>query len=311
MPDRPLAAAACVLAAMALIGFIDQFVQVIARDGSLWTFHLLRSAMMAALAAAWLGATGTRLRVASWRGLAGRSVLMSAAMIVYFGALGFLPVAQAAAGLFSAPLFVAAISAGLLGRRIGAVGALAVPAGFAGVLLVLAPDPASFGAATLVPVASGAFYAAAVLATRAWCARETALALALGIVACMAVWGAGGIAVAAIVGPGEGFLGRGWVRPDAAMLGWVALQAVGSLAALVALSRAYLMAEASTVSVFEYSVLGFSAGFGWLVWGDRLGPAGLAGLALIAGAGAAIAWRERRGPAAATAAPPARRRSGA
>ncbi len=74
---------------------------------------------------------------------------------------------------------------------------------------------------------------------------------------------------------------------------WTVVQAVGSLVAVLLLTRGYQLAEASLVSVFEYSVLGFSALFGWLVWGDVLGPAGLLGLALIAGAGSLIALRGR------------------
>ena len=294
MEDRPLAAAAHVVAAMAIIGLIDQFVQVIARDGSLWTFHLLRAAMMWAMALAWIAASGARPRVVSWRGVAGRSAIMSAAMMIYFGALGFVPVAQAAAGLYAAPVFVAILSTVLLGRRLGPARAAAAVAGFAGVLLVLAPDPGAMGLATLVPVASGAFYAVAVLATRLWCAREEALVLALGVFACMAAWGAGGIVVDAVWGLGDGFLGRGWVAPTAEVWLWTGVQAVGSLVAVVLLSRGYLLAEASFVSLFEYSVLGFSALFGLLLWGERLGPGGLAGLALICGAGIAVAALERR-----------------
>lgn len=294
MQDRPLAAAMHVVAAMAIIGLIDQFVQVIARDGSLWTFHLLRAAMMWGMALVWIAATGARPRVVSWPGVAGRSALMSVAMMVYFGALGFVPVAQAAAGLYAAPVFVAILSVVALRRRLDPARMAAALVGFAGVVLVLAPDPARMGAATLVPIASGAFYAMAVLTTRAWCGREQPLVLALGVFACMAAWGAGGIAVDAVWGLGDGFLGRGWVAPTPEVWLWTSVQAVGSLVAVVLLSRGYLLAEASFVSVFEYSVLGFSALFGLIVWGDRLGPAGLAGLALIAGAGIVTAARERR-----------------
>lgn len=289
MQDRPLAAASSVLVAMAIIGLIDQFVVLLADGSSLWTFHVLRSALMWALALGWLAVAGRRLRVRRWRGVVARSAVMSCAMIVYFGALGFLPVAQAAAGLFTAPLWVLLIGAVAYGRPVGWRRGLAAAAGFAGVILVLAPDPASVGPAALAPVLAGAFYALAAIATRAWCDGEEALTLALGTFAAMALWGLGGIAVAAVVGPGEGFLGRGWVAPDARAWAVIAVQAVGSLVAVVLLTRGYQLADASVASVFEYSVLGFSALFGWAVWGAGVGAAGLAGLTLIAGAGWAVA----------------------
>ncbi|UWQ20351.1 DMT family transporter [Jannaschia sp. W003] len=301
MQNRTLASAASILAAMAIIGLIDQFVQVIARTSSLWTFHLLRAAMMFAMAGAWLWLRGARLRVHSWRGLAGRSLFMSTAMVIYFGALGFLPVAQAAAGLFSAPIWILVLSVTLFGLRIGPVRVVAALIGFAGVLLVLSPDPATIGPLTFVPIASGAFYAVAAIATREWCGAEQPLAIALGVFAGLALWGAGGIVVAGVLGEGTSYLTRGWVPPTGEVWFWTAVQAAGSLVAVTLLARGYQLAEASLASVFEFSVLGFSALFGWLVAGQATGPLGLAGLALIAFAGSLIALRggDAEAPAAA------------
>ena len=45
-----------------------------------------------------------------------------------------------------------------------------VAAGFAGVMLLLRPDPAALGAATLMPLAAGALYGLGNLLTREWCA---------------------------------------------------------------------------------------------------------------------------------------------
>ncbi|KIT18138.1 DMT family transporter [Jannaschia aquimarina] len=293
MTNAPLASAASILSAMAVIGLIDQFVQVIAESSSLWTFHLLRSTMMVGLVALWLLVAGRRLSVVSWRGVAGRAAFLSLAMIVYFGALGFLPVAQAAAGLFTAPLWVMIFSVGLFGLRIGPVRALAALAGFAGVLLVLSPDPSDLSAGSFVPLVAGAFYAVAAIATREWCGAESTLTLATSSFVALGLWGLFGVVTAWLVGPGDGFLTRGWVTPDAEVWFWIAIQAIGSLGAVILLTRGYQLAEASLASIFEYSVLGFSALFGWLVWNQVTGPLGLIGLALIAGAGAVVALRGR------------------
>lgn len=294
MRDRTLAAAAHVVAAMAIIGFIDQFVRVLALESSLWTFHVVRTAMILAMALVWIAVLRGGLVVVRWRAVAARSVAMSTGLVIYFGALGFLPVAQAAAGLYTAPLWVLVLSATLFGRPAGPIRICAAAAGFAGVVLVLAPAPSALGGATILPVAAGLFYGLGATMTRAWCAQERALTLALGSFLCLGLWGLGGIAVAAVTGAeGTTFLSRGWVAPSAAVLLVCLLQAAGSLVAVLLLTRAYLMAEASTISVLEYTLLGFSALFGFLLWGERLGPAGLAGLALIAGAGGVIAWRER------------------
>ncbi|SFI20409.1 DMT family transporter [Jannaschia pohangensis] len=291
MQNRPLASASLILVAMAIIGFIDQYVQVIAETSSLWTFHLLRSVMMFALAGVFLVLTGRRLRVLNWRGVLGRSAFNSTAMIIYFGSLGFMPVAQAAAGLFTAPLWVLLFSVALFGLRVGPVRVLAVVIGFAGVLLVLSPDVSSITALTFIPVVAGAFYAVSAIATRAWCAGEDALGLTLGIFGFMALWGLGGVILS---GGGDSFLSRGWVMPTPQVWGLIAMQAVGSLVAVVLLVRGYQLAEASVASMFEFSVLGFSALFGWLLLGQATGALGLTGLALIALAGSMIALRGRQ-----------------
>jgi drug/metabolite transporter (DMT)-like permease len=290
MDDKPFAAAGCVLIAMTVIGFIDQFVRTIAEQSSLWTFHLLRSAMMWGIVAVWLVVARRRLRVRGWRGLLGRSAALSMALVIYFGALGFLPVAQVAAGLFTAPLWIllfqAAAGSGIGPRRIAAVAA-----GFLGAMLVLSPDPATLSALALAPVLAGAFYALGAIATRAWCAEEGTLELAMGTFTLLGLWGLAGLLV---MGGGDDFLTRGWVTPSGEVLWLIVLQAAGSLMAVLFLTRGYQLAEASVASVFEYSVLGTSALFGWLVWGDRLGPAGAVGLVLIAGAGIVVARRSER-----------------
>lgn len=288
--NRPLAAAAAILAAMAILGFVDQYVQVIAEASSLWTFHLLRSVMMFALAGVFVLATRRRVRVVAWRGLLGRSAFNSTAMMIYFGSLGFMPVAQAAAGLFTAPIWILLFSVALFGLRVGPVRIVAVFIGFLGVLLTLSPDLSEVTALTFVPAAAGAFYAISAIATREWCPKEGALELTLGIFAFQMLWGLGGVLV---MGGGETFLTRGFVMPTAQVWGVLAMQAVGSLIGVVLLVRGYQLAEASLASVYEFSVLGFSALFGWLLLGQGTGPLGLAGLALIALAGSLIALRGR------------------
>lgn len=108
--------------------------------------------------------------------------------------------------------------------------------------------------------------------------------------------GALGLAVFSIfsvvesVGP-TGFVTRGWVWPMEAALPWVALQAVGFTAAVFMLIKAYQLGEPSYVAVFEYSVMIFGPLFAWVVMGQGIGPLQIAGIALIAVAGAVLAWR--------------------
>lgn len=67
------------------------------------------------------------------------------------------------------------------------------------------------------------------------------------------------------------------------------MQAAGSLVGVGMFVKAYQMAEASRVSVFEYVILPASALWGYLLWDETLTPMAVAGMALIALAGILIA----------------------
>jgi len=170
-PDRTLAAAGLILVYASVIGFTDNFVSVIAAEAGLWQFHFSRTVMAMVLLAALVPVMGLRLRPRSWRAVMARSAIHGTAMLIYFGALAFLPVAIVAAGLFTAPIFVLLISGLVYGQHIGPFRIAAVALGFLGVVLVLGPSALSGASlAAVLPVAAGLMYAIGNIATRRWCA---------------------------------------------------------------------------------------------------------------------------------------------
>lgn len=299
-PDRTLAAAGYILIYAAVIGFTDNYVRVIASEGGLWQFHATRSAMVMCLVAALAIPLGLRLRPRNLRAVAARSAIHGMAMLIYFGALAFLPVAQVAAGLFTAPIFVLILSRFVYGHAIGPVRIVAVALGFLGVVMVLGPKAlAGASLAAALPVVAGALYALGNIATREWCAGESAEVLTVGFFLALGVLGLTGLGLLALfplpVAEGTaGFVTRGWVWPSGAFLLWTFVQAAGSLFAVVLMVRAYQAAEASRVSVFEYATLPASAFWGWVLWSEVLTPLAVAGMVLIAAAGVLIAARARQ-----------------
>jgi drug/metabolite transporter (DMT)-like permease len=299
--DRTLAAAGLILIYAVIIGYTDNHVRVIAAEAGLWQFHVTRSAMALALVASLAVPLGLRLRPVNARAVLGRSAIHGFAMLIYFGSLAFLPVAQVAAGLFTAPIFVLLISRFAFGQPIGPLRILAVAMGFLGVILVLGPSAlggASFAA--LLPVLAGAMYALGNIATREWCAEESAETLLAGFFGALLVLGMLGLALLAILPVAvpegsDGFVQRGLVWPPSAEFWfWTGVQAAGSLLAVGFMIRAYQIAEASRVSVFEYVILPSSALWGWILWGERLGAQAILGMTLIAGAGVVIALGARQ-----------------
>lgn len=297
--DRTLAAAAGILSYAVLIGFTDNYVRVIAAEAGLWQFHATRSVMALALMALLSRPLGLRLRPVHWRPVAARSLIHGLAMLIYFGCLAFLPVATVAAGLFTAPIFVLLISRFAYGHPIGPFRILAVATGFLGAVLVLGPAAGqSIGAATVLPVAAGALYALGNIATREWCAAESAETLLAGFFTTLGLFGLIGMTALALFpvpvpAGAEGFVLRGATPFSQDFLFWTFVQAAGSLVGVGLMIRAYQIADASRVAIFEYVILPASALWAFLIWGEVVSPRAAAGMALIFLAGLIIVLRRR------------------
>lgn len=295
----PPQAAAMVLGAMAIIGAIDNGVPLIAAEAGLWQFHATRSAMILPVLVAISLVFGWRLRPKRWRAVLARSGFVTCAMLIYFGCLAVIPIGQVTAGLFTSPLFVLAISAAFLGERIGGRRIAAAALGFAGILLILQPGAVGgLSPVAVLPVAAGAAYAVGVIGTRQWCAEESAACLLAAFFAMIGLCGViGGLVTAALPdtlrdsGPAAAaFVLRGWeAAPGRAFWIWTAIQAIGSLVAVGMLTRAYQLAAASRLAVFEYSLLVFAPLWALVLRGETLGPLAVAGMAAVAAAGVLIA----------------------
>ncbi len=295
--DQPGRAIVMMLLAMAMFGLLDNFMRLAAQTGGLWQFHLLRSVValgvLAAVAVLW----GISLRPKRPLRVLVRSVLNAVAMVIYFGCLGLMPIAQAVVGLFTAPLFVVLLSWLFWGDRVGARRIAAVMVGFAGIVLVLRPDQTGVDPMTFLPVAAGAAYALANMTTRRWCVQEGTLALLAGSFGCMMLAGGLGCVVIALWQPAvslgaEGFATRGWVVPTGIFGIIIVAQGVGALVGVGLSIRAYQLADATLVAVFENALLIFATIWAAILWQEWPDMIGLSGLALIAGAGVVIAIRD-------------------
>ena len=295
---HPLKAALTMVAAMAIIGVIDNFIPRLAVEIGLWQFHLIRALIAVPLIVmmSWLG-LGTLAPHRLWA-VALRSALVAVAMLFYFSALALMSIAQALAGLFTSPIFILLISALFMQQRIGPWRVLAVAVGFVGILFVLQPDPNDFDLRVLIPVAGGLFYALGALSTRTLCARESTIAMLLGLLIALGLSGGMGLLVLGVFpmetvpGP-DGFVTRGWVWPMWQAIPWVFVQAFGSVAGVFLIIKAYQLGDPSHVSVYEYSVMIFGPLFAWVAFGQQVTFWQVIGIALIALAGGIIAVRAR------------------
>ena len=266
-PSRNIAAAGLALAASAILSLIDNFVAPVGKEAGLWQFQVFRTLFAVPFLIIIARIAKGSVRPKNLRRVIGRSLTVSVGLLIYFASLGALPVAQAGAGLFSAPLWVALLSVILFRQRIGAVGAFAVVLGFAGALMLLQPNLQSLTALSVMPLAAGLFYGYGMMLTRHFCADEHPITLTLGIFLTI---GAVGLVMLGVVTiwPGEAFISSPWTRPSARFLWLTLFQAVGAVIAVSLITQAYRIGSPAFVAVFEYSFLIFASLWAFLLWGS-------------------------------------------
>jgi len=209
-----------------------------------------------------------------------RSALQIGSTATFFFAVAALPIATAITVSFLQPLFVTALSAPLLGERVGPRRWTAVACGFAGVLVIVRPGR-TMELALLLPAATAACSGLYYIATRV-VSRNDPVMTSLFYTSAL-----GFVATSAIV-PWS------WTAPDA--LGWTLFALMGALAGLghLLVIQAFGLAPASLLAPFNYTQLIWATGTGWLVFGDLPDGWTLLGAAIIVGSGLYVFHRERR-----------------
>ncbi len=298
--DRPGHAATIMVGALFLLAFQDSVVKLTSSELSLWQFQVIRAGLNVILLllltrVIWGASCPPPKRF--WA-VALRSLFLVGAMVFYFGGIPFLDLANIAAGLYVFPLFVAVLSALLLGERVGPRRVLAILIGFAGTLLILKPGTDAFQLVGLMPVGAGLCYAGTILTTRRLCRDESPITLAYGVAFTFFTAGALGVVVFSfLLVPSQAsqwpYLLTGWHAIDFWVVALIGLCSLINLTANIALSRAYQSAEASWLAPFDYSYIVFATFWGYVFWSHVPDVLTLAGMAMIAGAGLFVAWRER------------------
>lgn len=210
-----------------------------------------------------------------------RGMLMVVAAALYFTALIHMPLAEATALVFSAPIFITALSVPLLGERVGWRRWSAVLLGFIGVLVIVRPGSAAFQLAALLPVGTAVGYALFMITARWIDRREGLWTMMLFAMLFPMIYAA--LPAAAVWEP---------VRPGDVGL-FVAIAVCGSLG-LALIGQAFRMAPAAIVAPFDYTALIWATGLGWIIWGDVPTAWTLGGAGIIVASGVIIILRERR-----------------
>lgn len=230
-----------------------------------------------------------------------RGLLGFTSYITYYMAIAAMPLAEVVAITFTMPLFVTAMSAMILGEKVGLRRWSAVIFGFVGVMIILSPSGEFNPLAVGLAFAAAISYAMHTIITRFLSSHDNPLTIAFNALliftlasAFLSVLLLSGTLVIDSPHPSLLFFARDWVVPEQFDL--LLILAIGAIAAIgfYCLSKAYCMAEASALAPFEFTYIIWAVVFGYLFWNEVPGMTTIVGVLILVSSSLYISYRERQ-----------------
>jgi S-adenosylmethionine uptake transporter len=273
--QHPVQAFIAALAAVGTLSIMDAVMKHLVLVIGIFTVSVWRSAANLALStilyvpsrAPWPAGKVMRVHIA-------RGVIVTVMAFLFFWGIGRVPLAQAIALTFIAPLLALLLAAAYLHEQIGRRSIVGSLAAFAGVIVIvlgqaraqLGPD-ALLG--TVAIIGSALCYAVNIVLMRTQALAAKPLEInffqAVTVMACWA-------AVLPFFGL-PGWPGVQWA--------WIGIASVLSTAGTLLFAWGYARGEASYLAVTEYSAFLWASVLGWLVFRERVSLYTLAGAVLI------------------------------
>lgn len=230
----------------------------------------------------WLTRQGFRVLRTRRPGLIGmRTLLGFISMAMWFSALAIVPLGNAVALGFTAPLFAAVAAVFVLREKIRARRISALLIGFAGMLIILRPGAQSISAGEVMVVVSALTMALSVITMKILTRTEqvgslvvyqTMLTTPIALIPALFVW----------------------TWPSAEMWLWVILIGIVASTAHMAFTRAFSLADTMYLMPFDYLRLPQVAFLGWMLFGEPTDLYTWIGAAIIAASSVYVAHREAK-----------------
>ncbi|MBP5101871.1 DMT family transporter [Pseudomonas protegens] len=243
-----------------------------------WARYLIHTLLMAGI---FLPQSGLRV-LRSKRPLLQllRALCLLSTSLLFTSALLFIPLAEATAVNFLAPVLVTALSVPLLGEQVTRGQWLAVICGFVGVLIIVHPGGELFTPAVLLPFCSALFFCFYQLLTRKLAEHDSPTTSNFFAGLCNT------LVMTALVP----FF---WQTPG--FLHGLLMLALGAcgMSAHLFLTRAFRHAAPALLAPFGYCQIVFAGLLGWLLFGHAPSLITQVGIIVICLSGLAAAWQQR------------------
>ena len=285
-PQRPhpIRGALLVMAAVFLFSSMDTLAKSMLRSYPLppliWARYTVHFVFMLALLAPRMGLSLVRTQRLGLQVLRGLALVASTGF--FYLSLTYLPLAEAAAISFVAPVLVTSLSGPLLGERVTRRQWIAVSMGFLGVLVIIRPGGGLLSFAVVFPLLSAFVFSLYQILTRKLAGRESPFT-SLFYTALV------GTLVTTVVLPFS------WQTPTLSQLGMmIVIGCLGGLGHFL-LIHAVEVTSPSALAPFIYTQLMWSTLLAFLAFGEFPEAGSLLGMLVIAAAGLlSIDWKHVR-----------------
>jgi drug/metabolite transporter (DMT)-like permease len=209
-----------------------------------------------------------------------RGAALVGSSLFFISGLAFLPIAEASATGFVAPLFVTALSIAFLGEKVGLRRWIATGIGLVGVLIILRPGTGAFHPAAFFPLVSALAWACTLIMTRMMSGTERTITT-------MTYSAIAGLLILSALVP---FV---WVTPSWHDILFGIFIGIASTAGQWIVVLAFRYADASVLAPFSYLQLVWVSFLGFLIFGEVPDVYTITGAAFIVASGLYTAHRER------------------
>ncbi len=277
MPDSPRSAVLWMIFGSFSFGTMNALVKWTSEYTDVWMIIMVRSAVIAFAVAAFAASRGVSLRVNDPKTMLLRCSVGLLAMILYFTALGRIPIGQAVTLQYTGPLFVALLSGRILAEKVSPGVAILVITAFLGIVMIVSPEVGEVEPDALLALGSGFFAALAYMYVRELRKTDSPAT----VVFWFAAFSVGG----SIIQSAPDVLSLD-SRTIAALVGI----GVGAGGGQVGITMAYHKANAAWVSAFSYLTVIVATFYGFAFFGETLSLSDWLGGLMIVGSGIALVF---------------------
>ena len=274
-----------------IFGFADNLTLLVSDQVSVGQFHFSRSLCAIFVVLVFSRFSGAKIFPKNWKAVFARAFFNVVAMLLYFGVIPMMPIAEAGAVLFTSPVFILLFSYILFKENITKRQIFSFLLGLLGVSLILGNDYSNITIYHIFPVLAGASYAMGTIVTNRYLKEEDPVAILLCFLLSIGLVGLL-LTIFFTVNPVKEtylieapFIFKPWSNQG--IFFWAVMIFLGftSSSAIYLMIKAYQISRPSYAAIYEYTYLISAGFFSWLFWGSVPTFASLCGIIAIVIAG--------------------------